>query len=130
MRYYVDTSAAGKLLADETESDALAQFLDEIAERGDTLVSCLLLETELRRMATRWSLSQRSVSELLLRFELLLPDRTVYREAGLLAGTRTRSLDALHVTSALRLDAAALITYDARQSDAAETLGLHVITPS
>lgn len=47
-QWYLDTSAALKLMIDEEESGALADHLD--AETPD-LVACLLLETELRRAA-------------------------------------------------------------------------------
>ena len=53
MRHYVDTSAAAKLLVAETESDALAEFLDRALVDGDAVGSSLLLETELRRLGVR-----------------------------------------------------------------------------
>ena len=130
MRLYVETSAAAKLLIEEPESEPLAHFLEGAVERDTALVSSLVLETEVRRLAVRWSLPQAAVSEVLRRFDLLLPDRTIYRDAGLLAGTHLRSLDALHVAAALRLNAAAMLSYDARQGDAARSVGLEVIAPS
>ena len=129
MRLYVETSAAAKLLIEEPESEPLARFLEAAVERDTALVSSLVLETELRRLAVRWSLPQGAVSDVLRRFDLLLPDRAVYRDAGLLAGAHLRSLDALHVAAALRLNAAAMLSYDARQGDAARSVGLEVIAP-
>ena len=129
MRLYVETSAAAKLLIEEPESEPLARFLEAAVERDTGLVSSLVLETELRRLAVRWSLPQGAVSDALRRFDLLLPDRTIYRDAGLLAGAHLRSLDALHVAAALRLNAAAMLSYDARQGDAARSVGLEVIAP-
>ncbi len=129
MRLYVETSAAAKLLIEEPESEPLARFLEAAVERDTGLVSSLVLETELRRLAVRWSLPQGAVSDVLRRFDLLLPDRTIYRDAGLLAGAHLRSLDALHVAAALRLNAAAMLSYDARQGDAARSVGLEVIAP-
>lgn len=40
-----------------------------------------------------------------------------------------RTLDALHLEAALRIDAAALLTYDHRLGEAARSAGLDVIAP-
>ena len=87
-------------------------------------MSCLVLETELRRLAVRSELPQAAVTALLERFDLLETDRSLYREAGLLPGPDLRSLDALHVAAALRLNADVMLTYDRRQITAAEAVGL------
>lgn len=54
-------------------------------------------------------------------------DRAVFRNAGLLPMAYLRTLDALHLEAAIRLDAAAVLTYDHRLSQAAQTFGLEVI---
>jgi uncharacterized protein len=123
---YVETSAAAKLLVEEPQSARLAAHLDGLA---DAPVSCLLLETELRRLAVRLDLPQPAVTDLLDRFDLLEPDRALYREAGVLGGRHLRSLDALHVAAALRWDADVLVSYDERQVAAAEAAGLRVTAP-
>lgn len=125
MIVYVETSAAAKLLVEEDESVRLAAYLDGLAEPP---TSCLVLETELRRLAVRIDLPQTAVTELLGRFDLLETDRSLYREAGLLPGRHLRSLDALHVAAALRLDADVLLSCDRRQIAAAEAAGLHART--
>ena len=40
-----------------------------------------------------------------------------------------RTLDALHLEAAMRLDAAAVLTYDRRLSKAARSVGLRVVAP-
>lgn len=130
MIVYVESSAAAKLLVDEPESAALAQFLDDLVVGGATVVSCCLLETELRRLATRIDLAQENVTELLNRIELAEVDAVVHRQAGLLPGRALRSLDAIHIVAAQRLDAAVLITYDHRQASAAADSGLLVQVPA
>ena len=130
MTIYVETSAAAKLLVDEAESEALSEFLDDLAEQDVPLVSSPLLETELRRLACREDLDQSQVSELLDRFDIFEPDRAVYVEAGLLPGKHLRSLDALHIAVAVRADASAMLSYDDRQADAARAAGLRVIAPA
>jgi uncharacterized protein len=118
---YVEASAAAKLLVEEEESTRLAAHLDALAEPP---VSCLVLETELRRLAVRVCIPQPAVTAVLDRFDLLEVDRSLFREAGTLPGTALRSLDALHVAAALRWDADVMLSYDLRQIAAAETVGL------
>jgi uncharacterized protein len=126
---YVESSAAAKLLVDEPASARLATHLDKAAEQGDALLSSMLLETELRRLAERLRLPQAAVTGLLDRFDLVELDRSLFREAGLLPGPYLRSLDALHLAVALRANADAMVTYDRRQAEAAESVGLPVLTP-
>lgn len=66
--WYLDTSAALKLVVEEAESETLTQRLDQ--EHPD-LVACWLLETELRRAAHRkQDLSQQLLTESLDGFGL------------------------------------------------------------
>lgn len=128
IRSYLDTSAAVKLVVEEAESDAL---VDELRRRAPTLVACLLLETELRRVVAREpSLTQRAVSELLRGVELYELPPPLFNEAGLLPGSSLRSLDALHLAAAIRLGVEAVITYDLRMAQAATSLGMDVLAPA
>lgn len=123
---YVDTSALGALLIDQPESLALVDWLDQTTT---TLVSSDLLETELRRIAVRESLDQTDVTRVLDGVALAALDRAVYRSAGFLPVLYLRTLDALHLEAALRLDADAVLTYDHRLGDAARSVGVDVIAP-
>ena len=129
MTLYLDTSAAAKLLVDEDESEALAAYLDGTVD-GQELISSALLETELRRLAIRLELDQSMVTDLLTRVDLVDPPRSLFHEAGLLPGTHLRSLDALHLATALRVDSDTFLCYDARLLDAARSIGLEVNSPS
>ncbi|MGH3867492.1 MAG: PIN domain-containing protein [Pseudonocardiaceae bacterium] len=129
MILYIETSAAAKLLVDEPASSRLAARLDKAVDQDDALLSSMLLETELRRLAVRVDLAQTAVTHLLERFDLVETDRSLYREAGLLPGRHLRSLDALHLAAALRVDADVMVTYDRRQADAADAAGLPVLAP-
>lgn len=127
-RYYLDTSAAAKLLVAEAESTALAT---ELRAGEHELVSSLLLETELRRLAAREpALTQGAVSALLRGVDLHELPPPLFTEAGLLPGAGLRSLDALHLGAAIRLGVAAVITYDRRMAEAAESLGIDVLAPA
>lgn len=126
---YIESSAAAKLLVSEAASAPLADYLDELAANVSDVMSCVLLETELRRLAVRENLPQLGVTALMDRLDLIDLDREVYREAGLLPGRTLRSLDALHVAAALRAGADVMVTYDARQAAASEAAGLPVVAP-
>lgn len=125
-RVYVDTSAFGALLVAQSETQALVDWLDHSKA---ILVSCDLLETELRRMAVRELREQSKVSEILNGVSLAALDRATYRSAGFLPMPSLRTLDALHLEAAIRLDVQAVLTYDRRLGEAARTVGLDVIAP-
>ncbi len=117
-----------KLLVAEAESDAL---VDELRSEQSTLVACLLLETELRRVVAREpALTQQAVTQLLRGVDLYELPPPLFAEAGLLPGATLRSLDALHLAAAIRLEVESVITYDARMAEAATLLGLGVLAPS
>lgn len=128
MTAYLDTSAAVKLLIRESESVVLRDYLDHL-NPDDVPVSSALLETELRRFGLRFDLSQTVVSDLLDRVDLVEPDRSLFAEAGLLPGPNLRSLDALHLATALRVDASVVVAYDHRLQQAARAVGLATTAP-
>ncbi|WP_353810432.1 type II toxin-antitoxin system VapC family toxin [Agromyces chitinivorans] len=123
---YVDTSALGALLVAQSETEALVEWLDQADVR---LVSSDLLETELRRMAVREGRDQSKVSAILDGVSLAALDRVAYRSAGLLPMPYLRTLDALHLEAAMRLDVDAVLTYDHRLGEAARSAGLDVVAP-
>lgn len=127
-RWYLDTSAALKLLLEEPESAALARTLDDAAPE---LVGTWLLETEMRRAAHRIEpLTQEMVSGLLAAVALYELPASVFREAGLLGGPALRSLDALHLAAAIRIGVEQVVTYDERLTRSATELGLSVLAPA
>ena len=70
--------------------------------------------------------------EVLSRIDLARVNDRVLLAAGTLAPAEMRSLDAIHLATALDLgsDLARVITYDERMTGAAQTLGLTVASPS
>ncbi len=123
---YLDISAAVKLLVEEPESVALAQYLDQ---PNVETVACLLLETELRRFAVRHVIPQQDVSAILDTISLYDMPHSLYYEAGILPGRHVRSLDALHLVAAVRLGTDVIVSYDNRQQEAAAELGLGILAP-
>ena len=126
MRWYVDSSALIKLLVEEKESQALDEYLDR---HQPELVACHLLETEVRRAASRLGASQRLVTTALAEVNLYDVDHALFRQAGLLPGASLRSLDALHLAAALGLNVDAVLSYDTRLTESAELIGLPVVAP-
>jgi predicted nucleic acid-binding protein len=127
-RWYVDTSAALKLIVEEAESDTLAEAVN--AAQPD-LVACLLLETELRRAVHRdEALNQEIVSSFLEGVGVYQVPASLFREAGLLPGPRLRSLDALHLAAAIRIGVDRVVTYDTRMAEAVRSVGLTAFAPA
>lgn len=127
-RWYLDTSAALKLVLEEPESAALAHALD--SDEAE-LVGTWLLETEMRRAVHRVEvLTQEKVSEVLRAVALYELPASVFTEAGLLPGPRLRTLDALHLAAAIRIGVEHVVTYDDRMADSATQLGLSVLAPN
>lgn len=71
--------------------------------------------------------AQRVVSQI----TVVEPSEAIRARAALLEPVALRSLDALHLATALEIrdELDGLVTYDGRMSDAAETLGLPVRAP-
>lgn len=124
---YADTSALGALLVAQPETQPLLDWLDQTPSR---LVSSDLVETELRRMAVREGRDQAKVSAILDGVSLVALDRATFRSAGFLPMPYLRTLDALHLEAAMRLDVEAILTYDRRLGEAARSAGLDVIAPA
>lgn len=94
--------------------------------------SSQILHTEALRAAGRLGIPDDLVEPTLETVSLVLPGPSTFRAAGRLHPSMLRSLDALHLATALELgtDLEALITYDARQTGAAQNASLRVVAPS
>jgi predicted nucleic acid-binding protein len=127
---YVDTSAAMKLVVEEAESAALAEFLEGARRGADTLVASLLLHTELHCAANRRSenIQHEAVADVLSTVALVDLENGDLTTAPLLPG-RLRSADAIHLATALRVDARAMAVYNAELSGSARAAGLTVLSP-
>ena len=130
MAFYLDTSAAVKLVVEEAETAALTAWINQ---SGVVLVASDLLRTELlratRRAAPHAMTQARDVLDSILL--LRIPPAT-FERAGELAPDLLRSLDSIHLAAALELDdeLQGLITYDDRLANAARHHAINVITPT
>lgn len=126
---YLDTSAAFKLIAEESGSPGLADHIDAALEQGTTFVSSWLLHTELHCAADRRSvIAPESVTAILDFVELVDVERIDLQRAATSAWG-LRSADALHLATALRVEASTIVTYDAEMQYAGARVGLRVLEP-
>lgn len=132
MRLYLDSSALVKLVQREAESDALRRYLS--AHRGDERVASELARVEVvRSVLGGGAPAVAHARRQLARLFLVVMDRDVLERAATLApGTLLRSLDAIHLATAqlVGTELRALVTYDARLTLAATSLGLSVASPT
>ena len=124
---YADSSALIKLVIRERESAVLKRWLT-----GKRVVSSRIAEVEVSRGARRSGREPRpSVEELLGEIDLIeLGDRVVSR-AVRLDPPELRSLDAIHLATALSIadDLDGFVTYDRQLGRAASAAGLSVASP-
>ena len=128
--YYIDTSAALKLLAEESHSRAFAKFYDENADAS--WVSSALLRVEVIRAVSRaMPAALPDARSLLLAFDYVSIDDEVVDAAMNEPDRMLRSLDAIHLVTArvLGTDLDGLATYDDRLAAAAKDAGIPVIDP-
>ncbi|MGH2797642.1 MAG: type II toxin-antitoxin system VapC family toxin, partial [Thermoleophilaceae bacterium] len=122
---YLDASAFVKLVVREPESDALVGALEDWPRR----VSSSLLVVEAVRAAARVSRDALRRAELLLAgVTLLPPDLDLLRSAARLAPVALRSLDSIHLATAVSLGAelGPFFVYDERLRAAAADASIDV----
>lgn len=128
---YLDSCAFVKLLWPEEESPALQRYLAEQA--GQPLVSSELLVVEVRRAVLRTAAVAMQRADLLLtRIDRVSMTRGIVEAASRLPEPHLRSLDAIHLATALtlRTKLSAFVTYDKRLAAAAESQHVGVVAPS
>lgn len=127
---YLDSSALLKLLFQERESDSLANWL---ADHGASpVMSSELATVEVLRACQRLDRASLPAARLLMRQLDLVPlSGEVVELAGAIEGASLRSLDALHLASALVAGPALerFVAYDRRLLTAAESVDLRVSSP-
>ncbi len=127
---YLDSSALLKLLFEEEESAALQSWLSERAATG--AVSSELARVEVVRASRRLDQAVVPAARTLLAQLDLVPLRAAVLDRAAEAGEPLlRTLDALHLASALSLGAglSAFCAYDSRLAAAAEAAGLPLARP-
>lgn len=124
----MDTSAALKLVIEEPESTAVAEYLSTAGHRGDQLVASMLLYTELHCAGKRRGLPAQLINTVLGGINLVDLARSDLLYAAAMPG-RLRSADAIHLATAIRLETDVLIAYDVEVVSAATDAGLSTLSP-
>lgn len=125
---YLDSSAITKLLVEEPERQDLRQFLESRPDRVTSIVGAIEVGRAVWRQDPTQLASLAAVWEGIGRIAL---DQAVVDRAATLDPPGLRTLDAIHLASALELgsDLSVLVTYDVRFADAARRQGIAVASP-
>jgi predicted nucleic acid-binding protein len=140
---YLDSCALVKLIREEDESQALQAWLDERA--GDVMVTSELARAEVVRVTRRNNHTDRGelidarkltadldeAAAVLEAVTQVVIDRKILDRAGALEAPTVRSLDAIHLATALDLQASMIefVTYDRRLAAVVREAGLAVVSP-
>jgi predicted nucleic acid-binding protein len=124
---YLDSSAIVKLVSREPETSALTAVVRD----DPSLISSELAWTEVVR-AVRRARGRVARAERVLNGMALVPiDGGILRTAAMLAPSTLRTLDSIHLATALSLgdDLSHMVTYDDRLARGAAGAGIDVIAP-
>jgi predicted nucleic acid-binding protein len=126
---YLDTSALGRVLLGERDREVILREMSAF----DVHVASRLLRVELRRLALRHGLLA-DADQLLAGIGMSPLDDATLATAETTPPATVATLDAIHLTTALRLADAgvldAIMTYDIRLAEGAREHGLTVLAPA
>ena len=127
---YLDSSALVKLVLPERETAALLEILDAWPIRATSELARVEVLRAARRAASDPAAGGRAEAVLAGLHLIRLDDEILSRAAALEPRT-LKSLDALHLASALTLgeDLGAMAIYDSAMATASAALGIAVIAP-
>lgn len=125
---YLDSSALVKAVVDETESHAVRSMMV-----GSVVTTSALSVVEVVRAVRSRDENHALAARMALSEAALIPiGDEILGRAALIAPHSLRSLDAIHLASALLLvdELEAFVAYDDRLLDAAAALGMPVASPA
>ncbi len=127
---YMDSAAAVKLIYPEPESKALREWLGERVKRR--MLSSTLIEVETHRTIRRVAPERLTmIAPCLANIIRIEMDVAVRGVAAQIGDRHLRSLDAIHLATAMQLGAVIehFVTYDKRLLAAATAMGMPVACP-
>lgn len=133
MHVYVDSSALTKRVIVEEESTELLNFLDAHYQQDDLLVTSSLGLVEVSRVVLARARTPIAAGDLIDEAMSGIDERPMSADVVSVARRVEplilRSLDAIHVATAVIIDADVVVTYDDRLADACRRNSLAVATP-
>jgi predicted nucleic acid-binding protein len=133
MRVYMDSSALIKRVIVEQESGELVDFLDAHYQEADLLASSSLAWVEVSRAVLARARSSTSAGQLIDGAMSGIDERSMTAEvisvARRIEPLVLRSLDAIHLATAVLIDADLVVTYDDGLADACRRNALAVASP-
>src|SRR6266536_1460389 len=126
---YLDSSAIVKLVVPEVETKALRELLKSWPERVSSVVARIEVERVAKRIGGG---AVRRARTVLSRITLVDLDEDVVQRAAALEPPELRTLDAIHLATALSLreDLKAVCAYDVRLGNAATAKAIEVLAPA
>jgi len=137
MRVYADSSALMKRAVDEAESGAIEAVFDQLVADDAAIVASTLAWVEVSRalgtLAARTSLSDEHLADAIDVALSGIAERPLTDDvislARRVAPPVLRTLDAIHLATAIVLDVDLVLTYDDRLTDACRRNGLTTSAP-
>ena len=128
---YLDSSALVKLILIEAESIPLLRLLLAWPYRITSQIGFVEVHRAIRR-ASEDEKVLRCLEEVLATIHFMDVHMNILAEASLLQPKALRSLDAIHLASAVTLkpELGAFVTYDRNLADAARDLDIRVLSPT
>lgn len=129
---YLDTSALLKRVVIEAESDAVRALLFARHASGDLLTASSIAWLEVCRSLRRAAVVDvdAAVAAAVSGVAEFALDDSVLQRARRVGADELRSLDAIHLASAVAVGADSVVTYDRRFAEAAAVAGLEVLAPT
>ena len=124
---YLDASAIVKLVLDEPDSLTMLRWYHE----SDRVATSRVGVIETKRAASRRDGDPTQLAAVIQRLEVFELDEDIDQRAGSIGPTSLRTLDAIHLATALSIPGlASFVTYDDRLAEAARNVGLPVVRPA
>jgi predicted nucleic acid-binding protein len=124
---YLDASAIVKLVRVEPESPGMLRWYQE----SERLVTNRIGVVESRRAANRGEGDMARLAVVIDRLEVFELDDDIEQRAGEIGPSSLRTLDAIHLATALSIPGlGSFVTYDDRLAEAARNVGLPVVRPA
>ncbi len=128
---YLDSSALVKLIVPEAETIPLLRLMLAWPYRLASQLGFVEVHRAVRRVSRDYELQKRA-EDVLSTIHFMDVHMEILGEATLLEPLHLRSLDAIHVASALSLgrEIGGFVTYDRTMTEAARRMKLNVLAPS